>query len=558
MKAKIRAAAGITAAAIGAVTLASVFAADSYPHDYTIENILSDYIFFTPGNLDANTHIVGAVAVGGDGSIGSYGEGMIIPSYINNVKAIGNCNHTSWVGENQVRKLYYNTSDPSISMDQSVSEKYDGYIDFSQAMAAINAQSKDIADKGYQFTSSDLTDKDLGWLQLKYLTIDVSDSKYNGSKSFTIPYSIYKDIDVINFVDSENSGFSQEDLAHGGYTISINGVGDNPIEIGYRSGNITNKTSESLAAIHINDQNIDFSEVARAETDPDLQINTTGINFMLNLPDASGNVHTYNPQGGIVAPNASVDLSGGTLEGTVIGGSIYTNNEAHFYPYYPLGVRNRNDGGSTTTTTTTNPTTTTTTTNPTTTTTTTKPTTTTTTTKPTTTTTTTKPTTTTTTTKPTTTTTTAKPTTTTTTTKPTTTTTTTKPTTTTTTTKPTTTTTTTKPTTTTTTTKPTTTTTTTKPTTTTTTTKPTTTTTTTKPTTTTTTTKPTTTTTSSNSGLNSGNNNKNTSASKANNAASAVSPNTGAGYTSIAVVSLLTASAAIALGKKRFNDKDKD
>ena len=59
---------------------------DRYDKAYTIGNILSDFQYFTKGDLKGSGHTVGAVAVGGTMDKGnSFGNGAVTPSFINKI-----------------------------------------------------------------------------------------------------------------------------------------------------------------------------------------------------------------------------------------------------------------------------------------------------------------------------------------------------------------------------------------------------------------------------------------------------------------------------------------
>ena len=170
MKAKIRVAAGVTAVAIAAGSTAVMVGASNqkYENDYTIENVLSDYMYFTSGNLNAPTHIVGAVAVGGSATLNSWGDAQISPTYIANIVSYSGFASSPWVGDLWDNNVYYDTINGEIPEDEaslpSGFKRNADYIDFATAMTQIQKQSDAIAQSATKIET--VTVKDLGWLQL--------------------------------------------------------------------------------------------------------------------------------------------------------------------------------------------------------------------------------------------------------------------------------------------------------------------------------------------------------------------------------------------------------
>ena len=80
---------------------------DRYDKAYTIGNILSDFQYFTNGDLKGSGHTVGAVAVGGTMDKGnSFGNGAVTPSFINKIdQAAAAFGVYKFEGSNDV--LYY-------------------------------------------------------------------------------------------------------------------------------------------------------------------------------------------------------------------------------------------------------------------------------------------------------------------------------------------------------------------------------------------------------------------------------------------------------------------
>ncbi len=72
---------------IGGITYA---ANEKYEKSYTVRNILSDYQFVVDGDVTVDCHAVGAMAIGGNAKVSSFGDGAIAPSYFRNLISYGN------------------------------------------------------------------------------------------------------------------------------------------------------------------------------------------------------------------------------------------------------------------------------------------------------------------------------------------------------------------------------------------------------------------------------------------------------------------------------------
>ncbi len=218
--------------------------------------------------------------------------------------------------------------------------KNDSYIDFTEAMGDILAESQAWArnEDVYVARESDVVKSDNSWT-ISYLNIDLSKNS-----SVAIPYSILSQVDRINIVGIED----MDQLAKGGYTISFIDVGDNPISLtGGYAGPGSGKINISLnGGTDSNSGNLSnaFKEISGTEQGG--QLNLTGMNFVINFPDAKEVEYEY-ATGHVVAPVGNVNLVGGNSEGGIIaGGNITTAGEAHFFPYNAPGARNVKDDNS--------------------------------------------------------------------------------------------------------------------------------------------------------------------------------------------------------------------
>jgi len=362
---KARIIAGVTAAAVASTTIAvsAITGDEKYPYDYSIENLLSDYQLFVAGDLSSPPHTVGAVAVGGTATLGSWGDGQIVPSYVHNMGEYGNNAGGSWIPEvYRDGVVYYGGAAEELVGKLESSDNFienDSYIDFAEAMDAVSAESALWAENVYNVSEKDIVKVQEGAWGVTYVKVDLSQHK-----DIAVPYSILSQVDRVDLegVDSVN------DLATGGYSVSFTGVNDNSIK--FTSGFSSPGDSEiNLSLNGGSDPNAGLLSNAFKEidgTEQGGQLNLAGMNFVLNFPDAR-NVEYQYATGHVVAPKADVTLSGGNSEGGVIaGGSITTEGEAHFFPYNVPSVRNVKkavdtvENGSSSTTTTTSETTTTT------------------------------------------------------------------------------------------------------------------------------------------------------------------------------------------------------
>lgn len=198
MKAIIRTAAGVTAAAVAVTTSLAAVSADNdkYSKPYTIKNVLSDYEFFVEGDFNSASHIVGAIAAGGTLSVGSFGDGQIVPSY-GHVLKYNSFGDSQWVDEaHKNNTVYYGTSKSNVNGDNFIEN--DTYIDFSEAMEKIRKESAWIAKTGTKLDDSNYD------VSTQTVTIDLTNTD---SKSFTIGYDLYSKTTTASSkaVDSANN-----------------------------------------------------------------------------------------------------------------------------------------------------------------------------------------------------------------------------------------------------------------------------------------------------------------------------------------------------------------
>lgn len=135
---------------------------DRYDKTYTIGNILSDFQYFTKGDLKGSGHTVGAAAVGGTMDKGnSFGNGAVTPSFINKIdQAAAAFGVYKFEGSNDV--LYYvDGVEKMQNWGSSLKTvKSDGkYIDFDAAFTAVEKQSEALAAAGKTLSAADINDE---------------------------------------------------------------------------------------------------------------------------------------------------------------------------------------------------------------------------------------------------------------------------------------------------------------------------------------------------------------------------------------------------------------
>lgn len=286
---------------------------DRYDKAYTIGNILSDFQYFTKGDLKGSGHTVGAVAVGGTMDKGnSFGNGAVTPSFINKIdQAAAAFGVYKFEGSNDV--LYYVDGVEKLQNWGSSLKtvKSDGkYIDFDAAFTAVEKQSEVLAAAGKTLSAADVSNG--------VINVDFTDDV----KNITIPFSLFKTSNSLNLTEN-GMPINVEKFKNTAYTISVVGVGDETIGVNFNGG-VGNLPGNAIKAIS-----------GGLEGD---QLNLEGMKLIWNFPDAE-NIITMTSLGGhVVAPKGDVHVPGGNLEGGVIAASINDEgSEAHFYAYNELG-----------------------------------------------------------------------------------------------------------------------------------------------------------------------------------------------------------------------------
>ena len=87
-----------------------VEASTTYQYKANLRNLLSDYQYVVKENLEAKTHTMGGVAVGGNCKMTDFADAMVSPSYAGNLVKVGNVKDAPSTGVPEgyhTKKFYY-------------------------------------------------------------------------------------------------------------------------------------------------------------------------------------------------------------------------------------------------------------------------------------------------------------------------------------------------------------------------------------------------------------------------------------------------------------------
>ncbi|WP_026835265.1 collagen-binding domain-containing protein [Eubacterium xylanophilum] len=306
---------------------------EKYPYDYSIENFLSDYQYVAKSNLTANSHTVGSIAAGGDVSMSTGGEAMTMPMYMGNIKKIVDINATKYEGvpkDSISNKIYFDSAEegsyPSYLTDRITFQK-NQYIDMDAAFTAIASQSSALA--GAASTQAAYI-SGYDWCGNQYINVDFSESK-----NVKIPANLLSKtkVNIINIVGVKDV----KDFSGNEYSISFTGIDDNSVFMSYNnSTNSAYTYNVNFVMNYCSLENVFMNKLDECYAGG--QFCNAGLKLITNFPDAKDEIKTEYQAGHLVAPKASVDVSGGRFEGGVIAADITSGAEGHFYPYYPVGT----------------------------------------------------------------------------------------------------------------------------------------------------------------------------------------------------------------------------
>lgn len=307
----------------------------SYGKAYTMNQILNDYQFFVQGTGYINTeHTVGAVAIGGDATIKSFGDGAVEDSYFGNLLSAGNYNgsadshylkdmpeYAGYIG----KKVYYKTATAAPAYATAWTEGTD-YINFTQAFSELVAESAALAAAGTRLTVADVQPATMDGASLQAVYIPFSETV----KNVTIPADVYFMADAIVIEGFEDTGINGFQTSQ--YIINIEGT--DPVHL---ATSPSNKQAEGKP-IGLN-TNTGIQPLQNSYSLKKMvgaiqagQMNMDGMKLIFNIPNATV-VSTHTMAGHVVAPKADVEVLAGNFEGGVIAKSVYnTTAEGHFFP----------------------------------------------------------------------------------------------------------------------------------------------------------------------------------------------------------------------------------
>ena len=280
------------------------FAGETYTSsgkNYTFGQILSDYQYFSFGDLKVTNHTVGAVAVGGTAELQTFGDGAIASSYLNHIKSVGNYTaggylrglekYNGYVG----KPVYYNTS--SVSLSQDLFMQNGEYMNFATAKSMIIEGSNSLVQQAnVTLNSYNIKEYRLDGQSARVLVIPFSKTVTN----VTIPADTLAGCDEILIC-----GVKIEDFVNTQYTINCLG---SSIDVGCDYANYV-PVGDAKKAVYIQDNNgatcfqdENWNVVYKAELmdagDGLLkmsdggsieagQMHLSGMKFVWNFPDAT-------------------------------------------------------------------------------------------------------------------------------------------------------------------------------------------------------------------------------------------------------------------------------
>lgn len=293
-----------------------------YGKSYTVENFLTDYLYVARGNLSTNTHDVGGFIVGGTASLQGGLQGAAADCYAGYLEKILNVSIGDWMkadptylGNNTLDsdysgiKIYYgDISSAAYSHVNNINKgdhliKNPEFINVEEAFVQIESWSNDKKNNGYSVGATNVSG-DIVNINIDSIT----------QKNIIIPPE-YADKKV-NFITNDSN--PAEKIGRSGYTVTFSGV--------------STYTLDMNTNILVNDYLAKDTFFEGLGGTNDSQLNTVGLNFIWNFPDATS-VEAIGLGGHIVAPKADIRVHSTNFEGSIIGNNLKIENEGHFYPY---------------------------------------------------------------------------------------------------------------------------------------------------------------------------------------------------------------------------------
>ncbi len=294
----------------------------SYPYAYTIRNFLSDYQYVAKGDMVLENHTVGGVVSGGNITLGSFGEAMVMPSYAKHIVKTGNLNVTKYEGVPsgyESNTFYYQTMAEGAIPDYLESNFVKGeFVKVDEAFSSLYNESAKMAQDAEATPTKSGETLVVDFSKASSYTIDASLLNKGGNSTVNI---IGVD-SVDEFTDNE-------------YSISFTGIGNDSLFLDYVWG--SNSGYDYYVHILFNGNKFEqeMKKISTANYAGSQFVNS-GMKFITNVPDVT-ELKVNGLSGHLVAPKADVTITGGGFEGGVIAGSVEANVEGHFYPYYKVG-----------------------------------------------------------------------------------------------------------------------------------------------------------------------------------------------------------------------------
>lgn len=300
-----------------------VQAAESYPYDANLRNLLSDYQYIIKGNLNVKTHAMGGVAVGGDCNLVDFADAMVRPSYAGHLVKVGNIKDQPATGVPtgyHTTKFYYTTKEENAyeSYQDAKFEK-NTYLNMSAAFTNIQADSTALVSGATEAVKTG--DK---------IIID-----FSKSKKYVVPASL---ISSDRSVTLDIQGLdSVDDLCEEEYSISVTGLNTTSIYVDY---GVSSKPSGYDLVLPITWKGNPMNNALKGISTDNYagsQFVNAGMKLLWNFPDATKIVSEY-ISGHFVAPKADLVINGGNFEGGIVANSVTTSAQGHFYPYFKVGA----------------------------------------------------------------------------------------------------------------------------------------------------------------------------------------------------------------------------
>ncbi len=301
----------------------------SYGKEYSVQDILNEFQIFVKEDLEAQNHTVGAIAVGGNGTVGFFGDGSVTSSYINHILQLNGYNLGQYIKDPDMHerimeecRLYFNSVEGEGDNELNNSERYVGYqqgnpeqgapivyipnnhcvkiaqycnyIDFDSAVTAIEAWSSSSASASdaYVVTEDDLTmvyQEEYMGEKYDYAILNFPLGDQAIGHNIIIPEELSKKIKKINFIDPTEEGKPQsectyKELATGGYTFTFDT--DEPITLGFGNGSLNN----DMVTMYYNGDLMTttaFQNLEREGATTSGETNVAvGMNLVWNFPNA--------------------------------------------------------------------------------------------------------------------------------------------------------------------------------------------------------------------------------------------------------------------------------